>query len=103
MNKPHQNQGALSSKLGGARHGQKQNGGLESWRGVFFEGPESHQDLEGEEISFWFVYIGDKDAEPLGKVYRCHSIALAEALVRRMAEDRHLEAFSNCYTNVLKR
>jgi len=91
MNELHQNQGALSSRLGGARHTQKQPSDLESWRGVFFEGPESDQDLEGDEIPVWFVYIGDKDAEPLGKVYRCHSFALAEALAHRMAEDRHLE------------
>ncbi|MEI7935196.1 MAG: hypothetical protein WCK27_00775 [Verrucomicrobiota bacterium] len=61
------------------------------WRGVFFEGPESDQDREGDEISVWFVYVGDKEAEPVGKVYRCNSFAPAQSLAQRMAKDRRLE------------
>jgi hypothetical protein len=61
------------------------------WRGVFFEGPESAQDHEGDEVPVWYVFVGDKDAEPVGKVYRCCSFAPAEELARRMAKDRKLE------------
>ena len=61
------------------------------WRGVFFEGPESAQDHEGEEIPVWYVFVGDKDAEPVGKVYHCYSFAPAQSLAQRMAKDRKLE------------
>jgi hypothetical protein len=62
-----------------------------SWRGVFFEGPESAQDHEGEEVPVWYVFVGDKDAEPVGKVYRCNSFAPAQSLARRMPKARKLE------------
>ena len=61
------------------------------WRGVFFEGPEPDQDREGEEIPVWFVFVGDEEAEPLGKTYKCFSFPQAESLAHRMSEDRHLE------------
>jgi hypothetical protein len=61
------------------------------WQGVFFDGPQSDQDQEGDEIPVWVVYVGDEQAEPVGKVYECHSFPSAEALARRMARDRNLE------------
>ena len=61
------------------------------WRGVFFEGPEPAQDHEGEEIPVWFVYVGDEDAEPVGKVYRCYAYRPAQELAERMSRDRKLE------------
>jgi hypothetical protein len=61
------------------------------WRGVFFDGPEPGRDAAGEEVPVWLVYVGDEEAEPVGKVYRCYSFGPAEALARRMAKDRRLE------------
>ena len=61
------------------------------WRGVFFEGPESAQDHEGDEIPCWYIFVGDEDAQPVGKVYRCYSFAPAQSLAERMAKDRKLE------------
>ena len=61
------------------------------WRGVFFDGPQSDQDREGEEIPVWVVYVGDQDAEPVGTVYHCHDFKAAETLAKRMAKDRQLE------------
>lgn len=62
-----------------------------AWRGVFFDGPQSDQNRDGDEIPVWFVFIGDHDAEPIGTVYQCHDFGGAEALARRMASDRRLE------------
>ena len=61
------------------------------WRGVFFEGPRPGRDADGEEVPVWVVYVGDKEAKPVGRVYRCYSFSLAEGLARRMAKDRGLE------------
>ena len=61
------------------------------WRGVFFDGPQSDQNQDGDEIPLWLVYIGDEEAEPTGTVYRCHDFTTAEQLARQMARDRHLE------------
>ena len=61
------------------------------WRGVFFEGPEPAQDHEGEGTHAWHVFVGDKEAEPVGKVYTCYSFGAAQALAQRMARDRKLE------------
>ena len=61
------------------------------WRGVFFDGPQSDQDREGEEIPVWVVYVGDQHAEPVGTVYHCHDFKAAETLAKRMAKDRQLE------------
>jgi hypothetical protein len=61
------------------------------WRGVFFDGPQSDQDSQGEEIPVWVVYVGDQDAEPVGTVYHCHDFKAAETLARRVAHDRELE------------
>ncbi len=62
-----------------------------NWQGVFFHGPEPDQDAEGEEIPVWVVYIGNEEADPVGHVYTVHSFPRAQALAKRMAEDRRLE------------
>lgn len=61
------------------------------WRGVFFDGPQSDQNHDGDEIPVWFVYVGDEDAEPVGKVYKFHAFKAAEELARQISRDRHLE------------
>ena len=62
-----------------------------AWRGVFFDGPQSDHNHDGDEIPVWFVYVGDEEAEPTGPVYKCHTFKAAEELARRMAQDRRLE------------
>jgi hypothetical protein len=64
---------------------------IKPWRGVFFDGPQSDENQEGDEIPIWVVYVGGEEAEPIGKVYRCLAFAPAEALAKRMAKDRKLE------------
>ena len=61
------------------------------WRGVFFDGPQSDQNHDGDEIPVWFVYVGDEDAEPTDTVYKLHSFQAAEQLAKRMSNDRRLE------------
>ena len=61
------------------------------WRSVFFDGPQSDQDRDGDEIPVWLVYVGDEDAEPTGTVYKFHDFKAADALARQMANDRRLE------------
>ncbi len=61
------------------------------WTGVFFDGPQPDRDTEGEEIPVWFVYVGDEDAEPLGKVYSVYSYTYAAELARSIARERNLE------------
>jgi hypothetical protein len=83
-----------------------------TWRGVFFDGPQSDQNHDGDDhdarsaqlllgdhlvaglgsqIPVWFVYIGDDEAEPTDTVYKLHSFKAAEELARRMSRDRRLE------------
>ena len=62
-----------------------------AWRGVYFDGPESDRNHDGDEIPVWCVYIGDADAEPTDTVYKLHSFQAAEELARRMSRDRRLE------------
>ena len=62
-----------------------------SWRGVFFDGPQSDTNADGDEIPIWFVYVGNEEAEPQHTVYTCFSFDLANDLAHRMARDRHLE------------
>jgi hypothetical protein len=61
------------------------------YRAVYFDGPQSDRDPEGEEIPAWTVYVGDDEAEPTGTVYTVHDFAAAEQLARRMAHDRRLD------------
>jgi hypothetical protein len=77
--------------LGSSSHGLACAAPKPPWRGVFFDGPQPDQDVEGEEIPVWLVYVGNEEAEPVGKVYRCHSFGPAEDLAKQMAKDRRLE------------
>ena len=61
------------------------------YRAVFFDGPQSDRDPEGEEIPAWVVYVGDSDAEPTGQVYTLHHYKSAELLAHQMASDRRLD------------
>jgi len=61
------------------------------WRGVFFDGPQSDQNHDGDEIPVWFVYVGDEEAEPTDTVYKFHNFPAAEQLAKRMSHDRRLE------------
>ena len=68
------------------------------WRGVYFDGPQSDQDPEGEEIPVWVVYVGDEEAEPVSTVYHVYNFARAQALAERMARDRRLELIHEAAT-----
>ena len=61
------------------------------WRGIFFDGPQSDINGDGDEIPVWFVFVGDEDAEAVETVCKCMSFAGAERLAKRMAHDRKLE------------
>lgn len=61
------------------------------WRGVYFDGPQSDRNHDGDEIPVWLVYVGDDEAEPTDTVFKCHDFAAAELLAKRMARDRRLE------------
>jgi hypothetical protein len=61
------------------------------FRAVYFDGPQSDQDQDGEEIPAWVVYVGDEEADPVGQVYSLHHFKSAELLAYRMAEDRRLD------------
>lgn len=58
---------------------------------MFFDGPQSDVDSDGEEILMWVVYVGDDDAEPFGNVYHFHNFSAAESLAKKMSQDRGLE------------
>jgi hypothetical protein len=61
------------------------------FRAVYFDGPQSDQDQDGEEIPAWVVYVGDEEAEPVSQVYTLHHFKSAELLAYRIAEDRRLD------------
>lgn len=58
---------------------------------VFFDGPQSDIDRDGEEIPMWVVYVGDDDANPIGTVYHFHNFDSARGLADKMSRDRRLE------------
>ena len=62
-----------------------------AWRGVFFDGPQSDQNHDGDEIPVWLVYVGDEEGIPVDQVYRCFSFGCAESLAQRIADDRGIE------------
>ena len=62
----------------------------DDWRGVFFRGPASRRDKQGEEQPDWVVYLGDGHGDPIRTVYHVHDFTRAEALAAVMAEDRKL-------------
>ena len=61
------------------------------WRGIFFDGPQSETNRDGDEIPVWQVYVGDEDAEAVETVYKCQTSARAEELAKRISHDRKLE------------
>lgn len=69
----------------------KSNNQPRPWRGVFFNGPQSHRNHEGDEIPTWLVYVGDEDAEPTGKVYTFYNYRWARDGAHAIANDRRLE------------
>jgi hypothetical protein len=70
-----------------------------AWRGIFFDGPQSDQNADGDEIPVWVVYIGDEDANPVGKVYRSHDFKAAQQLAQDMARDRRLELINEAMSD----
>lgn len=62
-----------------------------AWRGVYFDGPQSDQNPDGDEIPVWFVYVGDDQAEPTDTVYKCHNFKSAEQHAQHLAQSRRLE------------
>ena len=69
-----------------------------AWRGIFFRGPASRQDKEGEEQPEWHVFLGDDQGEPVRTVYHVHSFKRAESLARVMSTDRKLELIAEAIT-----
>ena len=62
-----------------------------TYRAVYFDGPQSDRDHDGEEVPAWTVYVGDADAEPTGQIYTLLHFKSAELLAHQMASDRRLD------------
>ena len=60
-------------------------------RAVYFDGPQSDRDHEGEEVPAWVVYIGDDEAEPVSHLQHFRSYEIAEQVARHLASDRRLD------------
>ncbi len=61
------------------------------WRGVFFHGPESDRNKDGDEVPTWIVYVGTKEGERVSRSYTCHSFERGAQLANVMATDRGIE------------
>ena len=67
------------------------------WRGVFFDGPQSDQNHDGDhggpcgEHPVWFVYIGDDEAEPVSHLSKFHNFDIAEQHAKHLAQSRRLD------------
>ena len=61
------------------------------YRAVYFDGPQSDRDAEGEEVPAWVVYIGDDEAEPVSHLQHFRSYEIAEQVARHLASDRRLD------------
>ena len=61
------------------------------YRAVYFDGPQSDRDHEGEEVPAWVVYIGDDEAEPVSHLQHFRSYEIAEQVARHLAIDRRLD------------
>ena len=61
------------------------------YRAVYFDGPQSDRDHEGEEVPAWTVYIGDHEAEPVSHLQHFRSYEIAEQVARHLAGDRRLD------------
>ncbi len=64
-------------------------------RAVFFDGPQSDRNHDGDEIPVWTVYVGDEEGIPVDQVYTCLSFGTAERLAQRIAEDRRIELITD--------
>ena len=62
-----------------------------NWRGIFFDGPQSDRDHDGDEIPVWVVYIGDEEAEPVSHLQHFRSYEIAENVARHLASTKRLE------------
>jgi hypothetical protein len=61
------------------------------YRAVYFDGPSSARDAEGEEVPSWVVYIGDDEAEPVSHLIHFRSYEIAEGVARHLASTRRLD------------
>ena len=61
------------------------------YRAVYFDGPQSDRDHEGEEVPAWVVYIGDDEAEPVSHLQHFRSYEIAEQVAHHLASDRRLD------------
>jgi len=61
------------------------------YHAVYFDGPQSDRDHEGEEVPAWVVYIGDDEAEPVSHLQHFRSYEIAEQVARHLASDRRLD------------
>ena len=61
------------------------------YRAVYFDGPQSDRDQDGEEIPAWVVYVGDSDAEPVSHLQHFRSFQIAEDVARHLASTKHLD------------
>jgi hypothetical protein len=61
------------------------------YRAVYFDGPQSDRDAEGEEVPSWVVFIGDDEAEPVSHLQHFRSYEIAEQVARHLASDRRLD------------
>jgi hypothetical protein len=61
------------------------------YRAVYFDGPQSDQAHDGEEIPVWVVYIGDDEAEPVSHLQHFRSFQIAEGVARHLARTKRLE------------
>ena len=61
------------------------------YRAVYFDGPQSDRDAEGEEVPAWVVYIGDDEAEPVSHLQHFRSYEIAEQVARHLANTRRLD------------
>lgn len=64
------------------------------YRAIYFDGPSPATAANGGQSGTdpaWVVYVGDADADPVGRVYTLHHFQSAELLAHRMAADRRLD------------
>ena len=61
------------------------------YRAVYFDGPQSDRNEEGDEIPDWVVYIGDDESEPVSHLQHFHSFEIAEQVARHLAASRRLD------------
>ncbi len=61
------------------------------WRGVFFDGPQSDQNPDGDEIPVWTVYIGDEEANPISNLRTFHNYDIASEQAEHLARRWNLE------------